>query len=148
MLLSTTTKMPHNVLLHASGVSKSYDGIHALKDVCFDLRAGEVQALVGENGAGKSTLVKILTGAVQPDSGTITLDGHPVIGNSPQVAKSLGIVAIYQQPTIFPGLTVAENIAFGFEEARAWRTVDWKGRYRRAAGLLEQLDATIEPRAD
>src|SRR5215831_2952266 len=148
MLLSTTTKMPHNVLLHASGVSKSYDGIHALKDVSFDLRAGEVQALVGENGAGKSTLVKILTGAVQPDRGTITVDGRPVMANSPHLAKSLGIVAIYQQPTMFPGLTVAENIALGFEETRPWRIVDWKARYRRGSELLQQLDARIDPGAD
>ena len=140
--------MKNDILLRADHITKSYDGIHALKNVSFDLRAGEVQALVGENGAGKSTLVKILTGAVQPDSGTITLDGHPVNANSPQLAKSLGIVAIYQQPTIFPGLTVAENIALGFEEARAWRTVDWKARYRRASALLELLDAKIDPGTD
>jgi rhamnose transport system ATP-binding protein len=138
----------NDILLRAANITKSYDGIHALKDVSFDLGAGEVQALVGENGAGKSTLVKILTGAVQPDGGTITLDGRPVFANSPQLAKSLGIAAIYQQPTIFPGLTVAENIALGFEGARPWRIVDWKARYRRGSELLQQLDARVDPGAD
>lgn len=140
--------MKNDILLCTANITKSYDGVRALKHVSFDLRAGEVQALVGENGAGKSTLIKIITGAVQPDSGTITIDGRPVIANSPQLAKSLGIMAIYQQPVIFPGLTVAENIALGFEEARPWRTVDWKARYRRGSELLQQLDAKIDPGAD
>ena len=131
--------MTGDILLHATGVSKAYDGIRALKDVAFELRAGEVHALVGENGAGKSTLIKILTGAVARDAGAITFRGQPIVQSSPHLAKSLGIVAIYQQPTIFPGLTVAENISFGFEETRPWRRVDWKGRYRRAERLLQQL---------
>lgn len=140
--------MTHDILLQATGVSKSYDGVLALSNVTFDLRSGEVHALVGENGAGKSTLIKIITGAVQPDGGRITVRGRPIIANSPHLAKSLGIVGIYQQPTIFRGLTIAENIALGIEEARPWKTVDWKARYRRASELLEQLDAEIEPRAD
>jgi rhamnose transport system ATP-binding protein len=138
----------NDILLHAAYIAKSYDGVCALKSVCLELRAGEVHALVGENGAGKSTLIKIITGAVQPDSGSITLYGRPVIANSPHLAKSLGIAAIYQQPTIFPELTVAENIALGFEETRPWGNVDWKARYRRTADLLEQVGAKIEPHAD
>jgi rhamnose transport system ATP-binding protein len=107
-----------------------------------------VHALVGENGAGKSTLVKIMTGAVDPDSGSIAQGGRPITANSPQVAKSLGIAAIYQQPTIFSELTVAENIALGFEETRAWRKVDWSSRYRRAEELLERVGAFIDPHRD
>src|SRR5215469_15580954 len=118
--------MQGDILLDATGVSKSFDGVRALKNVSFELRAGEVHALVGENGAGKSTLIKIITGAVERDAGRMTFRGQAIVQSSPHLAKSLGIVAIYQQPTIFPGLTVAENIAFGFEEARPWRRVDWK----------------------
>lgn len=140
--------MKNGTLLQAAGITKSYDGVCALKNVCFELRPGEVHALVGENGAGKSTLVKIITGAVQPDGGSITLRGRPIVANSPHVAKSLGIAAIYQQPTIFRGLTVAENIALGFEETRAWRRVDWNARYRRTEELLQRVGAKIDPHAD
>lgn len=140
--------MKTDILLQVADVTKSYDGACALKSVSFELRAGEVHALVGENGAGKSTLVKIIMGAVQPDNGTITFDGRPVVANSPRLARSLGITAIYQQPTVFPELTVAENLAFAFEETRLWRTVDWKARYRRAAELLEKVGASIDPQAD
>src|SRR5215472_15640155 len=135
-------------LLQAADITKSYEGICALKNVCFELRPGEVHALVGENGAGKSTLVKIITGAVQPDGGSITFHDRPILANSPQVAKSLGIAAIYQQPTIFRELTVAENIALGFEETRAWRRVDWNARYHRTEELLQRVGANIDPHAD
>jgi len=137
-----------DTLLQAADITKFYDGICALNNVCFELRPGEVQALVGENGAGKSTLVKIITGAVLPDGGSINLHGRPIIANSPHVAKSLGIAAIYQQPTIFRELTVAENIALGFEETRLWRRVDWNARYRRAEELLQRVGAKIEPYAE
>src|SRR5215472_4719893 len=137
-----------DTLLQAANITKSYDGVCALKNVCFELRAGEVHALVGENGAGKSTLVKIITGAVLPDTGSIVLAGRPITANSPQVAKSLGIAAIYQQPTIFGELTVAENIALGFEETRPWRRVNWNARYRRAEALLKRVGARIELDAD
>src|SRR5215472_4716507 len=138
----------NDTLLHAANITKSYDGVCALKNVCFGLRAGEVHALVVANCLGKSTLVKIITGAVQPDSGSIVLAGRRVTANSPQVAKSLGIAAIYQQPTIFGELNVAENIALGFEETRWWRKVDWNARYRRAEELLKRVGARIEHDAD
>ncbi len=83
--------------------------------------AGEVHALVGENGAGKSTLIKAFTGAVVPDSGEIWFDGSKITDNSPSFSKSLGIAAIYQQPALFPELTVAENIAIGQETAGSVR---------------------------
>src|SRR5687767_7054341 len=99
------------MLLKAANLRKSFGGVHALKDVSFELRAGEVHALVGENGAGKSTLIKIITGAVQPDNGTLELDGQSVVHNDPVASGRLGMAAIYQQPALFPDLTVAENIA-------------------------------------
>lgn len=140
--------MSNNGLLHANHVTKSYDGVCALSDVSFQLRAGEIHALVGENGAGKSTLIKIITGAVRADSGEIVINGHAIRENSPQIAKSLGIAAIYQQPTVFPWLTVAENIALGQEQDGMWKTVDWRASRRRAAELLEQIGAAIDPDAD
>src|ERR1700744_4573429 len=108
-------------LLSAVGIAKSFSGVQALKGVSLELRAGEVHALVGENGAGKSTLIKVITGAVKPDSGTLTVEGHVVQHHSPAHAKSLGIATVYQQPALFPDLTVAENIALGLERAGMWR---------------------------
>src|SRR5438874_6732180 len=99
------------MLLSLSAVRKSFAGVHALSGVSFDLRPGEVHALVGENGAGKSTLIKVMTGAVEPDAGTLTVGGRPVPHMDPHTSRSLGIAAIYQQPSLFPDLTVAENIA-------------------------------------
>src|SRR5207245_2124827 len=92
-------------------ISKSFGGVQALNQVSFELRAGEVHALVGENGAGKSTLIKIITGAVQPDTGSLELAGQRIEHNDPLASRRLGIAAIYQQPALFPDLTVAENIA-------------------------------------
>src|SRR5881394_1966725 len=120
--------MTDSVLLRAIDLTKSYAGVQALKSASFELRAGEVHALIGENGAGKSTLIKIITGAVEADSGEVKLGGQTITHNSPRLAKSLGIAAIYQQPALFPELTVAENIAIGLEERRAWSRIDWKRR--------------------
>src|SRR5215210_6469719 len=135
------------LLLRATDIAKSYAGVHALKNASFELRAGEVHALVGENGAGKSTLIKIITGAVENDGGTITLDGQAINDNSPQHSKSLGIAAIYQQPALFPELTVAENIAIGFERRDVWQRINWKARHQRAAELLAQVGARISTNA-
>ncbi|HEU4391421.1 MAG TPA: sugar ABC transporter ATP-binding protein [Blastocatellia bacterium] len=135
------------MLLTATDITKAFAGVQALRSACLELRAGEVHALVGENGAGKSTLVKIITGAVQPDGGEITLDGETIRENSPLRAKSRGIVAIYQQPALFPELTVAENIALGLERARSWHRIDWKYRRSRAADLLHRVGARIDPEA-
>src|SRR5438094_8706463 len=112
-------------LLQLSNISKSFGGVHALRDVSFDLRPGEVHALVGENGAGKSTLIKVITGAHRPDDGTLIVDGQVVMHNDPTIAKSLGIAVIYQQPALFPDLTVAENIALRLERGGPWRWVNW-----------------------
>lgn len=134
-----------NPLLRAVAVSKSYAGVQALKSASFELRRGEVHALVGENGAGKSTLIKILTGAVQPDSGVVELEGAAVENNSPHVSRALGIAAIYQQPALFPDLTVAENIALATEKQGLFRRVDWGARRRRCRELLERAGSHIDP---
>jgi rhamnose transport system ATP-binding protein len=113
--------------------------------VSFDLHAGEVHALVGENGAGKSTLIKVITGAVAPDAGTLMVAGQPVPRMTPAISRALGIAAIYQQPALFPHLTVAENIALALERGHAWRRVDWRARARLATDLLSRVGASIGP---
>ena len=133
------------VLLAASSISKSFEGVRALRGVSFDLAAGEVHALVGENGAGKSTLIKILTGAEHPDAGAITVAGRAVPHMTPALSRSLGIAAIYQQPSLFPHLTVAENLALTLETGPIWRRVDWPERRRRARALLDDVGAAIDP---
>ena len=132
-------------LLEANSITKSFAGVRALKNVSFELREGEVHALIGENGAGKSTLIKIITGAIQPDSGSIQVRGRTIDHNEPSLARSLGIAAIYQQPALFPHLTVAENIALTLERGGMWRKVNWKQRNRRAQELIERIGASIHP---
>src|SRR5256885_15234220 len=135
------------MLLSACNISKHFAGVQALKDVSFELCAGEVHALVGENGAGKSTLIKIMTGAHQPDAGSLQLAGRPIEHNDPVASRRLGIAAIYQQPALFPDLTVAENIAVGLEVGGAWRRINWKKRRQRARELLARIGASIHPDA-
>ncbi len=137
-------------ILSLEGVAKSYGGVRALIDGRLDLHAGQITALVGENGAGKSTLVKIITGVVAPDAGSIRLDGDPVRIGSPEQARALGISAIFQEPVLFNALTVAENI---FIEGRPRRRVlgvsviDWPSMRSRARDILAGLDPSIDPDA-
>ena len=133
------------LLLEARDIRKSFAGVRALKGVSFDLRPGEVHALVGENGAGKSTLIKVMAGAERPDSGTLAVAGQEVPHHSPALAQSLGIAVVYQQPALFPDLTVAENIALALERGGLWRRVDWKARERRAREVLERAGAALRP---
>src|SRR5579871_1002391 len=135
-------------LLQLSAITKSFGAVRALKGVSFDLQAGEVHALLGENGAGKSTLIKIITGAHQPDGGDIELDGQKVPKLSPSIARKLGIACIYQQPALFPDLTVAENIGLRLEPATAFSRVNWKPRREQARKLLERIGAEISPDAE
>jgi rhamnose transport system ATP-binding protein len=136
------------VVLTATGITKSFGGVQALKGVSFELRSGEVHGLIGENGAGKSTLIKIITGAELPDAGQLEVNGRSVAANDPLVSRRLGIAAIYQQPALFPDLSVAENIAIGLGRGDAWRWINWGERRRLAAELLERIGARIRPDAD
>ena len=135
-------------LLKLTNISKAYAGIQALRGVSFDLKAGEVHALVGENGAGKSTLIKTITGAVVPDEGTIEVDGQLIDENNPSTARNLRIRAIYQQPALFPDLTVTENIALGLEPEGSWRRVRWGRRRAQARALLDRIGAEIDPETE
>ena len=132
-------------LLHAESLAKSFAGVHALRSASLDLRRGEVHALVGENGAGKSTLIKIIAGAIQPDAGTLMIDGHAVTRYSPSHARALGVAVIYQQPSLFPHLTVTENMALTLEPSRLWRRIDWDSRTARARQLLARVGASLDP---
>jgi rhamnose transport system ATP-binding protein len=140
--------MTNSALLRANNISKSYAGVQALRGVSFELLAGEVHALVGENGAGKTTFIKTITGAVVPDEGEIKINDEAVRDNSPARAKHLGVAAIYQEPTLFPDLSVAENMALESEQGNAWRPVDWKERRRRAAELLDHVGGRFDVERD
>jgi rhamnose transport system ATP-binding protein len=140
--MTVETKAPQ-VELH--GISRSYGGVLAVADIDLAIEAGAVHALVGENGAGKSTLVKILTGVIQPDTGAVVIDGEARRIADPIAAHRLGIAAMYQEPTVFPDLTVAENIFAGRQPRTTVRGVDWRGMRREAARLLDDLGADIEP---
>ena len=132
-------------LLQASDISKAFAGIQALRRVSFELLTGEVHALVGENGAGKSTLIRIITGAETPDSGSLSIGGRAYRRMDPATARSLGIAAIYQQPSLFPDLTVAENVALALEAGTGWRPIDWAARSRLATHLLDRVGASVNP---
>src|SRR6267154_1609385 len=125
-----------SALLQLSAVAKSFGAVRALKGVSFDLQAGEVHALLGENGAGKSTLIKVMTGAHAPDSGSVEVLGEAVSHLTPAKAHALGIACIYQQPALFPDLSVAENIALRLEKNSPLHRVRWAERHSRAKELL------------
>ena len=131
------------------GVGKSFGAVVALRDVHLDLFAGEIHALVGENGAGKSTLAKILAGVHAPDVGTIVLDRAPVGFGGPAAAKAAGIAVIYQEPTLFPDLSVAENIFMGRQPFRSAgrldRRIDTASMRRRAGELFARLGVQLDP---
>ncbi|MEQ1862141.1 MAG: sugar ABC transporter ATP-binding protein [Chthoniobacteraceae bacterium] len=119
--------------------------MRALRGVSFDLRVGEVHALLGENGAGKSTLIKVITGAHAPDSGTLEVGGEPVPHFNPREAHRRGIACIYQQPALFADLSVAENIALRLDQPRAFELARATERRARAADLLARIGAGIAP---
>jgi rhamnose transport system ATP-binding protein len=129
----------------ARQISKSFGGVHALQDVHFEIFPGEVHALLGENGAGKSTLIKIITGVYQPDIGELFLEGQPIRLADTREAQAHGIAAIYQEPSLFPDLDIAENILVGRQPIRQWG-VDWKRMYQEASALLQRLGMSLDPR--
>jgi len=129
-------------ILELRNITKTFPGVKALDDVCFDLYRGEIHAIMGENGAGKSTFVKIITGVHLPDRGEIYLNGERVVFTSPRDAQRKGIAAIYQNATCFPDLTVAENIFIGHERLKSVSNrIDWKRMFSEAQTLLDSLSA-------
>jgi ABC-type sugar transport system ATPase subunit len=126
------------------GIDKSFPGVHALKNVRFDLFAGEVHALMGENGAGKSTLIRVLAGAHRPDSGTILIDGQSVRIHSPRDAEKLGISVIYQEFNLVPTLSARENLFLGREHTRG-PFLSSSAEHRQALALFARLNVQIDP---
>jgi rhamnose transport system ATP-binding protein len=134
-------------ILELSGITKIFPGVRALNQVHFQLKAGQIHALMGENGAGKSTFIKIITGVHQPDEGQIFLRGQPVEFKNPKEAIAHGIAAIYQHVTCFPDLSVSENIFAGHEALRRPLPIlDWNTMHRRAEQLLRRLGSDLDPR--
>jgi rhamnose transport system ATP-binding protein len=133
------------VLLELRHAAKSFGAVRALVDGSVELRAGEVHALLGENGAGKSTLVKILAGVYQPDSGTLIVAGREVTLHGPAAAKAAGIAVIYQEPTLFPDLTVAENMFIGRQPLRKGRRIDRRQMREEAAQIFARLGVPLDP---
>ncbi|WP_406441177.1 sugar ABC transporter ATP-binding protein [Streptomyces sp. NBC_01613] len=130
---------PEPPLLSMSGITKSFPGVRALDGVDLDVQAGEVHCLLGQNGAGKSTLIKVLSGAHQPDDGTIEWRGEPVTLRSPIAAMRLGIATIYQELDLVEHLSVAENVHLGHEPTAAGFVVRGKTARASTAGLLKRL---------
>lgn len=133
-------------LLSIKHVSKSFPGVKALDDVSFDVYAGEVHVLMGENGAGKSTLMKILSGAYQPDQGSIEIAGQSVNIQSPIHSQRLGISMIYQELTVLDNLDVGRNIMLGQEPRAALGQINWRQLYKQAAHVLKDLELDLDAR--
>jgi ribose transport system ATP-binding protein len=138
------TAIANQVLLRMEGIEKVFPGVHALNNCRFELRRGEVHALVGENGAGKSTLVKVLTGIHKRDGGTIVYKGREINLSAPEEAQALGIGIIHQELNLMPHLSVAENIFIGREPMRG-PFLDKKKANEDARRLLASLNIDIDP---
>ena len=132
-------------VLELEHATKAFAGVHALEDVSLELRAGEAHALVGENGAGKSTLVKILGGVHQPDAGALRIGGRQVVLAGPAEARDLGIAVIYQEPTLFPDLSVAENVFIGRQPLRRGRRIDRRAMETTLNEIFDRLGVRLDP---
>jgi ABC-type sugar transport system ATPase subunit len=127
------------------GIGKRFPGVHALEDVDFEVRPGEVHALLGENGAGKSTLIKIMAGVHMPDEGSYLVDGRPVEPGSPRAAHARGVSVVFQELSQVESLSVAENVFFGRLPRTRYGTVDRATLHRETTRLLHVVGLTIEP---
>ncbi len=144
MASSTQSSIKTKPVLEMQGITKTFHGFTALHDVNLTIYPGEVHALMGENGAGKSTLMKILAGAYIADAGEIRIDGQTVKMTDPGQARDLGIAIIYQELNLAPNLTVAENIFMGSELRKGGTLIDQDAMQRKAAEVLENLDASFD----
>jgi ribose transport system ATP-binding protein len=133
------------VVLEMRGIDKEFPGAHALRGVDLSVRAGEIHGLVGENGAGKSTLIKILAGAHARDAGEIRIDGDLVDAGTPHEMLQRGVAVIYQEPSLAPHLTVAENVFMGRLPTRAPGIVDWRRLNQDTAVVAQRLGLDLRP---
>src|SRR5262245_5542361 len=143
-MIDRSPDAPLPATLEMRGIRKAFPGVVALAGVDFDLRAGEVHVLLGENGAGKSTLMKILSGAYTKDAGEILLDGTAVSIGSPRDAQARGVATIYQELSLVPQLTVAENILLGHEPSRAG-VIDRSALRDAARRSLAEVGLDLDP---
>jgi rhamnose transport system ATP-binding protein len=141
---SPATSSGQSPLLSLQHAGKTFGAIHALEDVSIDLYAGEAHALVGENGAGKSTLVKLFAGVHSSDTGRLLIDGAEVALGGPADARDAGIAVIYQEPSLFPDLTVLENIFVGRQPRTSGRRIDRKAMHAHAEAILERLAVRLD----
>jgi rhamnose transport system ATP-binding protein len=139
------TETQPDLVLALEHAQKSFGAVHALRDGDIELFGGEVHGLVGENGAGKSTLVKILAGVHRPDAGRLLLDGEEAIFDNAKQSQAAGIAIIFQEPTLFPDLTVAENIFVGVQPLKRFRRIDRRRMRREAAAVFAQLGVRLDP---
>src|SRR5947208_10754648 len=139
------TTMHSQPVLSLEHAQKSFGAVDALEDGDIALFVGEVHGLVGENGAGKSTLVKILAGVHRPDAGLLVLDGEEAIFDNAKQSQTAGIAIIFQEPTLFPDLSVAENIFVGTQPLKRFRRIDTRRMRREAAGVFKQLGVRLDP---
>lgn len=140
--------MEHEVILCMSNISKAFPGVQALTNINLDLRKGEVHCLLGENGAGKSTLIKIISGAHQKDTGTILLNGNEVDIKDAQMSRSLGISTIYQEMSLIPAMSVAENIFLGEEIIKSrFYMIDKEEMEKRAQKIFDEMNVAINPKS-
>ncbi|MFJ2883089.1 sugar ABC transporter ATP-binding protein [Streptomyces sp. NPDC086796] len=136
---------PAAPVLALRNVSKSFGAVRALHDVSLTLRPGEVHALAGENGAGKSTLIKTLAGVHRPDGGQLLLDGTPVAFHGPADARDAGIAVIYQEPALFPDLSIAENIFMGRQPRRRLGRINHRAVRGATGALMRRLGVGLDP---
>src|SRR4051812_29537424 len=139
--------MPAEPLIQLTGLSKHFGGVTALDDVSFDVRRGEVHAIVGENGAGKSTLMKLLAGVHTPDQGGIKINGRMVRVSNPREAQRQGISIVYQELNLFPHRTVTANIFANRELRAGWGWVDLPGMREATRAVLLKMGVQISPDA-
>ena len=135
----------HETILEAKGIYKSFSGVPVLQDVRFEVRKGEVHALMGENGAGKSTLIKIITGVYTKDDGQIYWEGKPVEINNYQDCQKLGVACIYQELSVIPPLTVAQNVFLGREPKNAFGLIDHKKMNQMTQELIDKYEFPLKP---
>ncbi|MBE6830154.1 MAG: sugar ABC transporter ATP-binding protein, partial [Ruminococcaceae bacterium] len=131
-------------VLELKGITKIFPGVKALDQVHFQLKKGEIHALMGENGAGKSTFIKVITGVHKAEEGEMFLDGEKVEFRGPRDAQAAGIAAVYQHPTSYPDLTVTENIFMGHEVVKNG-IIQWKQMHEQAGELLKKLNVDFRP---
>lgn len=136
-------------ILELKGIVKEFPGVKALDDVHFQLKSGEIHALMGENGAGKSTFIKIITGVHEPDAGEIFINGEKVEFKNPKDASEYNIAAIYQHATNYPNLTITENIFMGHEKRhKISKKIQWNQMHSDAKRLLESLGSSLDPKEE